>query len=421
MASSVPIPPELPQLARDTSAERPWPLRLLSAKMKEYIDRMSHIWVQGEVIQYAARPGAKTQFLTLKDEEQDVSMNVSILSSLVPPSLSAGDTVVVYCKPSFWDKRGSLSLWAQEIRPVGAGDILARIEALKNRLAAEGLFDERHKKPLPFIPRRIGLIAGRNAEGTRDVLVNAERRFPAARFEVREVAVQGAQAVAEILPALAELDAIEDVDVIVIARGGGSLEDLLPFSDERLVRAVFAANTPVVSAIGHERDTPLLDFVADVRASTPTDAARRIVPDLAEELAELDRLSSRARAAAERTVMRLQGDLDALRSRPALARPSSLVDARQEDLASLKSWLRAHMTRFLDANEAKVARRIVTLRTLSPLSTLERGYSILMDSSGAVVSNMSQVNLGDALEAVLADGRLGLSVTGRTQGYDDAH
>ena len=417
----IPIPPELPQQAAHTTAEHPWPLRLLSAKMKEYIDRMSHIWVQGEVIQYAARPGAKTQFLTLKDEEQDVSMNVAIMTYLVPPTLSPGDTVVVYCKPNFWDKRGSLSLWAQEIRPVGAGDILARIEALKNRLAAEGLFDEQHKKPLPFIPRRIGLIAGRNAEGTRDVLVNTRRRFPAADFEVREVAVQGAQAVAEILPALAELDAMESIDVIVIARGGGSLEDLLPFSDERLVRAVFAAETPVVSAIGHERDTPLLDFVADLRASTPTDAARRIVPDLAQELEELGRLRDRMRSAAERTTIRLQSELDALRSRPALARPSSLVDARQEDLASLKSWLRSHMRHFLDANEAKVARHIVTLRTLSPLSTLERGYSILMDSSGVIVSSTSQTHAGDKLEAVLADGRLGLSVTGRTQGNNDAH
>lgn len=420
MLTSVPIPADLPATALETTAERPWPLRLLSAKMKEYIARMSGIWIEGEVIQFVVRPNAKTQFFTVKDLEEDVSITVSIYTHALPPNLESGNRVVVYAKPSFWEKRGTLNLWATEIRHVGLGDILARIEELKNRLAAEGLFDEALKKPLPFLPRRIGLVAGRNAEGTRDVLVNARRRLPGADFEVREVAVQGAAAVREILPALAELDAMEDVDVIVIARGGGSLEDLLPFSDEQLVRAVAATRTPVVSAIGHERDVPLLDLVADVRASTPTDAARRIVPDIREELARIDNDRARLRAALGGRIERAQADLEALRSRPALASPTAALDVRRQDIAQLRAWLHTHLERRIEADEAKLAGSVRTLRALSPQSTLERGYSILMDKSGSVVSRSAQAAGGDRLAAVLADGRLDMTVNETTQGNPDA-
>lgn len=410
MASSVQIPPELPQLAAQTTADRPWPLRLLSAKMEEYIDKMSHIWIEGEIIQYNARPGAKTQFITLKDCDEDVSIQVSIFTYLIPSTIRPGDKVVIYAKPSYWGKRGSLSLWAQEIRLAGVGDILAQIEALKARLAAEGLFDENRKKPLPFLARRIGLIGGRNAEGTRDVLVNARRRWASVDFEVREVAVQGERAVPEVIAALAELDGIEDIDVIVIARGGGSLEDLLPFSDEQLVRAVAAANTPVVSAIGHERDIPLLDLVADVRASTPTDAARRIVPDVAEELAGITEATQRAHAAINRYLDRSTSDITALRSRPVLASPHAMIDSRREDIATLNSWLNAHAARSIEHNQADLSKALVTLRALSPHSTLKRGYSILVDSSETVISETAHTQKGESLTAILADGRLEITV-----------
>lgn len=410
MVSSVQIPPELPQLAAQTTADRPWPLRLLSAKMEEYINKMSHIWIEGEIIQYNARPGAKTQFITLKDCDEDVSIQISIFTYLIPSTIRPGDKVVVYAKPSYWGKRGSLSLWAQEIRLAGVGDILAQIEALKARLSAEGLFDENRKKPLPFLPKRIGLIGGRNAEGTRDVLVNARKRWASADFEVREVAVQGERAVSEVINALGELDAIDDIDVIVIARGGGSLEDLLPFSDEQLVRAVAAAATPVVSAIGHERDIPLLDLVADVRASTPTDAARRIVPDVAEELAGIAEASQRARNALERHLDRSTSDITALRSRPVLAQPHSMIDSRREDITSLTSWLSAHAARAIERQQADLSKTLVTLRTLSPHSTLKRGYSILVDSSESVISDPAHTKKGDRLTAILADGRLEVTV-----------
>ncbi|MBR6459132.1 MAG: exodeoxyribonuclease VII large subunit [Actinomycetaceae bacterium] len=410
MASSVRIPESLPQRAAQTTAERPWPLRLLSAKMEEYIDKMSHIWIEGEIIQYNARPGTKTQFITLKDCDEDISIQVSIFTYLIPSTIRPGDKVVVYAKPSYYGKRGSLSLWAQEIRLAGVGDILAQIEALKARLAAEGLFDEGRKKALPFLPKRIGLIGGRNAEGTRDVLVNARKRWASADFEVREVAVQGERAVPEVIAALAELDGIDDIDVIVIARGGGSLEDLLPFSDEQLVRAVAAASTPVVSAIGHERDIPLLDLVADVRASTPTDAARRIVPDVAEELAGIAEASQRARNALERHIDHSASEIASLRSRPVLASPHAMFESRREDIATLTSWLDAHTRRSIERQQAELSKALVTLRALSPHSTLKRGYSILVDSSKNVVSESVQTEKGENLTAILADGRLEVTV-----------
>lgn len=406
MSTPVQIPPELPQLASQTTAERPWPLRLLSAKMEEYINKMSHIWIEGEVIQYNARPGAKTQFITLKDCEADVSTQISIFTYLIPPTISPGDKVVVYAKPSYWAKRGTLNLWAQDIRLAGVGDILAQIEALKNRLGAEGLFDETRKKPLPFLPKRIGLIGGRNAEGTRDVLVNTKNRWDVVDFEVREVAVQGERAVDEVIAALNELDAIEDVDVIVIARGGGSLEDLLPFSDERLIRAVATAQTPVVSAIGHERDIPLLDLVADVRASTPTDAARRIVPDVAEELAGIAEATARAHAAIKRYLDRSDNEIAALHSRPVLAQPHTMIASRHDDITTLESWLNAHANRSIERHQANLSKSLVTLQALSPHSTLERGYSILVDSSKSVISDSAQADTGARLTALLAHGSL---------------
>ena len=410
MQSSVTVPPQLPARAALTSAEKPWPLRLLSAKMEEYINKMSHVWVEGEIIQYSPRPGVKTQFITVKDIEADVSTTVSIMTHLIPATLSPGDKVVIYAKPSYYGKRGTLNLWAQEIRPVGFGDILARIEALKNRLATEGLFDASRKKPLPFLPRRIGLIAGRNAEGTRDVLVNTRKRWPSADFDVREVAVQGEHAVTEIIAALNALDGLAQVDVIVIARGGGSLEDLLPFSDERLIRAAADTHTPIVSAIGHERDTPLLDFVADVRASTPTDAARRIVPDVTEELSRIHEASLRATAALERHITREHNMLSNMLTRPCLANPQSIVDIRRDDLTSLHTWMNTHVNHIVERKKADLLSSLTTLRALSPLSTLERGYSILLDESGRVISDPATTHAGDTLEAVMAGGRLPLTI-----------
>ncbi len=275
----------LPEKAADTSAEQPWPVRVLSLKIADYVDKMSPLWVEGQVVQINRR--GTTAYLVLRDPDVDMSLAASIsvhaIAAMGSP-LDEGARVVLQAKPVFWPKRGSLMLDARQIRPVGVGDLLARIEILKQRLAQEGLFDADRKRPLPFLPRQVGLVTGRGSAAEKDVVENARRRWPSVRFAIREVAVQGTTAVAEVSAAVRELDADPQVDVIVIARGGGAAEELLPFSNETLLRVVSEARTPVISAIGHDVDTPLLDFVADWRASTPTDAGRRVVPDAEGEL-----------------------------------------------------------------------------------------------------------------------------------------
>lgn len=414
MAQKIPVPPELPQLAAQTSPQRPWPLRVLSMKIREYVAAMSRLWVEGEVITLQRRPGARVQFFTLRDLEAKASMSVKISTHLLPLGVEPGTRVVVCAKPDFYEANGSLSLWADEVRPVGVGDILARLEQLRARLAAEGLFAAERKKRLPFLPRTIGLICGRNTKAKEDVVVNARTRWPAVGFDVREVQVQGSGAVDAMLQALSELEAAPGVDVIVLARGGGSVEDLLPFSDERLVRAVADAVTPVVSAIGHEGDSPILDLVADLRASTPTDAAKRIVPDVAEEEAGLMQALRRGRAAVSSMLDRARADLKALLARPPLARPSTMIDVRESDLASLTQWLHAHASRALDREEGTLSTVVANLSALSPKLTLERGYSILLDADGAVLSDASNTGRGKRLRAVLSRGRLDLEVTSPT-------
>ncbi len=416
MAQKIPVPEELPQLAAQTTPDRPWPLRVLSMKIREYVAAMSRLWVEGEVIALQRRPGAKVQFFTLRDLEANVSITVKIMACLLPATIEPGSRAVVCAKPDFYEVNGSLSLWADEVRPVGLGDILARIEQLKSRLAAEGLFSAERKTKVPFLPGKIGLICGRNTKAREDVLVNVLGRWPAARFDVREVRVQGEGAVEAMIEALESLEEAPDVDVVVFARGGGSVEDLLPFSDERLVRAVAKAKKPVVSAIGHEGDSPILDLVADLRASTPTDAAKRIVPDVAEELAtiaeELATIAEavrRGRSAVQASLGRAQNELDSIRARPALAFPETIVDVREEDLLSLARWMRTHVDRAIADAAGELAAAVANLRALSPQATLDRGYSILL-SEGSVVSNAADARKGQEVEAVLARGRLALAV-----------
>ncbi|SDU79099.1 Exodeoxyribonuclease VII large subunit [Arcanobacterium phocae] len=406
----VAVPATLPQMARETSPESPWPLRLLNAKIAEYIARMSRLWVEGEIITLTRRPGAKVQFFTLADLEEKSSITCKIFSHALPEGIQSGSRVIVCAKPDFWAGNGSLSLHVDDVRTVGLGDILARIEALKNKLAAEGFFAASRKKPLPFLPRSIGLIVGRNTKARHDVEVNARARWASAQFKVREVVVQGPTAVSEMIPALEELDAIADVDVIVIARGGGSVEDLLPFSDERLLRAVATAKTPVVSAIGHETDNPLLDYVADFRASTPTDAARSIVPDVTEEHTNLVHALRRGRIAVEALLSRARTDLDTQRSRPALAHPETLIESRELDLEQLQQWLHNNLDRQLTRHTATIDATLARLRTLSPLATLKRGYAVLRNDSG-VVTSVNNVATGQPLTAQLSDGILSATIT----------
>src|SRR6476660_8234704 len=335
--------PTLPERAGDTTAESPWPVRLLSMKIAEYVEKMSVLWVEGQVVQLTRRPGSRTAYLTLRDPDVDMSLSVAISTNALdamPVPVAQGARVVLQAKPVFWTQRGSLMLDARQIRPVGVGELLARVEHLKRTLASEGLFDADRKRSLPFLPRVVGLVCGRASAAEKDVVENARRRWPTVRFEIREVAVQGPTAVQEVNAALAELDQHPQVDVIVVARGGGSVEDLLPFSNEAMVRAVAAARTPVVSAIGHDVDTPLLDYVADYRASTPTDAAKAVVPDVHAERTGIRHSRDRGRRALQARIASERRHLTALRSRPVMARPTAMIDARRQELDALTD--RAH-------------------------------------------------------------------------------
>jgi exodeoxyribonuclease VII large subunit len=406
---------DLPTRALDTSAEHPWPVRLLSSKIAEYVDRMAPVWVEGQVVQLNRRPGSGMAFLTLRDTDADASLPVSLYARVldVPgDSVAEGAHVVVHAKATFWAKRGTLQLQASEIRAVGVGELLARIEHLKRLLAAEGLFDADRKVPLPFLPSVVGLVCGRESKAEHDVVVNARARWPQVRFEIREVAVQGAGAVPQVASAIAELDAMPDVEVIVVARGGGAVEDLLPFSNETLVRAAAACRTPLVSAIGHETDAPLLDLVADVRASTPTDAAKRIVPDVSEERARVAQARDRIRTAVRARLRSEEERLAALRSRPVLAAPHVLIDAREREVVQARDLARRSLAHRLELASADVARLGAQVRALSPAATLERGYAVVQGPTGAVVRSPDNVVMGDSLRVRLAHGELAAAVTG---------
>ncbi|MGP5077954.1 exodeoxyribonuclease VII large subunit [Brachybacterium alimentarium] len=397
--------------AAQTTAENPWPLRQLSVKVGEYVARMSPLWVEGQIVQLNRRPGAGLSFMTLRDVDVDMSFSVPIREHVLrglPTEPVAGARVVVHAKPTFWTKRGSLQLEADDIRPVGLGELLAQLEQLKRVLAAEGIFAASRKQELPFMPRVVGLICGRESAAERDVVVNARRRWPAVQFEIREVAVQGTKAVREVSAALRELDDHEEVDVIIISRGGGSLEDLLPFSDEQLTRLVAAATTPIVSAIGHEVDTPLIDLAADVRASTPTDAAKRVVPDIQAEFDQLDLGRTRLRSAIRARLEREQSALDAMRSRPVLENPATILSGRADEIRSRIALARTLVGARLDraADEADHLARQV--RSLSPLATLERGYAVVQAPDGTIIRTPESSAEGDQLSVRVAGGRFGV-------------
>jgi exodeoxyribonuclease VII large subunit len=406
---------DLPLRALDTTAEHPWPVRLLSSKIAEYVDRMAPVWVEGQVVQLNRRPGSGMAFLTLRDTDADASLPVSVLARVLAgqgEAVAEGAHVVVHAKPTFWSKRGTLQLQANEIRAVGVGELLARIEHLKRILAAEGLFDAGRKVALPFLPSVVGLVCGRESKAEHDVVVNARARWPGVRFEIREVAVQGTGAVPQVTAAIAELDARDDVEVIVVARGGGAVEDLLPFSNETLVRAAADCRTPLVSAIGHETDSPLLDLVADYRASTPTDAAKRIVPDVREERQRVAQARERVRVAVRARLRADQESLAALRSRPVLAAPHVMIDARERDVASARDLARRALGDSLTRAGAEVARLSAQVHALSPAATLDRGYAVVQGPTGAVVRSPDSVVMGDSLRVRLSLGELAAAVTG---------
>lgn len=393
--------------------ENPWSVSTVNTEVKGWIERLGYVWVEGQLTQINMKPSWKLSYLTLRDVNQEMSVSLTASTALLqnlPTPIKDGDRIVVYGKPAFYAGRGSFSLWVTEIRHVGVGELLARIENLRRALAAEGLFDASRKLPLPYLPRTIGLITGRGSAAERDVLSVARDRWPQVNFRVLNTAVQGAQAVSQVIEALEQLDADDEVDVIIIARGGGSVEDLLPFSEEALQRAVSAARTPVVSAIGHEPDSPVLDNVADLRAATPTDAAKRVVPDVAEEHALVDEARTRMAHAVGQWVARERNNLDSLRSRPVLADPRTPIKARRDELDTALSSIRREMRHVLGQETSRVAALRGQVSALGPASTLERGYSIVQvlprDGGSEVVTTIDQSPPGSQLRIRVSDGSI---------------
>lgn len=414
-------------MAMETSAQSPAPVRQVANAIAGWIDRLGAIWVEGQIAQVNRRPGVQTVFMTLRDAVADLSVTVTCSRTLfdgLNPPLVEGASVVVHAKPSYYANRGTISLYAREIRMVGLGELLARLERRRQLLAAEGLFAAELKRPAPFLPTRVGLVTAPGSAAERDVVDNARRRWPAVEFETAYAAMQGPRCASEVIEALGRLERHADVDVIVVARGGGAVEDLLPFSDEALLRAVHAMRTPVVSAIGHEPDSPLLDLVADVRASTPTDAAKLIVPDVAEEARGVAWARDRVRSTLDAWLRREAEGLAALRSRPALADPRTLLDARSAELDALLERARRALGHRLDRAADDVGHQRARARALSPLETLRRGYAVLQDAEGRVVTSVDDLAAAGAgstgaagveVSVRVADGRIHATTTRTTR------
>lgn len=387
--------------------EAPWPVALMSEKLRDWIDRLGTIWVEGELTQWQVRQG--NVYGKLKDLRQDATVSINMwrnVSARLNEEFKQGDRVIVLVKANYWVKGGSLSMNVLDIKHVGLGDLLERLERLRAALKDEGLFDLGRKKPLPFLPQQIGLITGRDSDAEKDVLQNAALRWPGVKFKTIYTAVQGDRAAPEVHNALLELDEDPAVDVIIIARGGGDFQHLLPFSDETLVRAVAAAKTPVVSAIGHEADRPLLDEVADLRASTPTDAAKRVVPDVFEErekvLTARQRIHSRVNHFLTTEIERIA----AFRSRPSLAQPERMIDDRAEDILRWTARGAELSDRRILDSQKQVQELLSRLNALSPRATLERGYAIVQNADNAVVQDPQVLAADSILSITLAKGRL---------------
>ena len=390
----------------ETSAEKPVPVRVVSEAISDYINRLGVIWVEGEIAQLNDRAGSGMVYMRLRDPSVDMYLEIAVPRSVfktVAP-LPENARIVILAKVNFYTPTGRLSLTAKEIRQVGLGELLARLEALKKVLAAEGLFAPERKKSLPFLPNKIGLICGRASAAEKDVKENARRRWPSVIFETREVAVQGSDAVIQVSAALKELDADPEVDVIIITRGGGSFEDLLPFSDEGLVRLAAACKKPIVSAIGHEQDTPLLDLVADLRASTPTDAAKRVVPDFQEELLKIKQLRDRADRKINDLVVLEMTKIVALLQRPVMKDPLVMVTSRAEIIDGLTARTFASMTARLTRAYEEISLTAARVRTLSPQATLDRGYSVVQLADGTIVRSANNLKGGERLTLRLAQG-----------------
>lgn len=388
-----------------SSEIEPWPVSRLSATLKDWIERLGVLWIEGELASIKISP--TNMFGELRDLKLENSVSIHAWSvAKIPMDLKQGDRVVALIKPAFWPKGGKLTMQVIEMRKVGLGELLERIERLRAQLTLEGLTSIERKQELPFLPNTIGLITGKNSDAEKDVLQNAKLRWPDVTFRVIHTLVQGDKAATEIIAAIHELDADSSVDVIIIARGGGSFLDLMVFSDEALVRAAANAKTPIVSAIGHENDRPILDDVADLRASTPTDAAKRVVPDVVEERQKLEQLRQRIFLRVETFVQNQISMLQQIVSRPILANPYTFIEILEGEILQLEDQMHSQVDNLLSREVLQIGHLKNQVQSLSPQSTLDRGYAVLRDESGHVITDAKKVKAGQALKVRLAKGEI---------------
>ena len=396
--------------SRVSSELTPWSVSNFTSSLKDWITKLGNVWVEGQISQIS--PKKDVFFGELRDLVADKGFSIhsrrpDVLNAI--SELAAGDRVVALVHPDFWERSGKTSMDVLAIRKVGLGELLERIERLRQQLIKEGLTLAERKQPLPFLPNLIGLITGANSDAEKDVLQNAKLRWPEVRFKIQHTPVQGDKAAAEIIKAIQALDADSEVDVIILTRGGGSFQDLLVFSDEQVVRAVANCKTPIVSAIGHENDRPLTDEVADFRASTPTDAAKNVVPDVVDERKKISIALERI---ALRVVGYVQNQLEliaGIRTRPVFANPFTIVDERSLNISQLLTTLQSQTKNFLDKEQLQIAGLRGQVRALSPKLTLDRGYAVVRNLKDGLVTDPKKVSKGEKLKITLAGGDLGVT------------
>ena len=401
----------LPRLAGETTADSPWPVSLLSEKFHMAVERWPSVWVAGQITQINTRRQGSA-YITLRDDYQDIALEVNGFGQFAAAATPfvQGDRVIIHGKPNLWMKRTSLSLRGDAIIAAGAGGSLkAMIDELRKKL--KGLFDADRKQPLPEFPHCIGLICAPQARAEGDVITNVRLRWPVVDFKVTHVHVQGEQCPSDVIKAIAQMDADPDVDVIIVARGGGAFEDLIGFSDEGVVRAAAAAHTPLISAIGHEDDWTLLDLVADLRASTPTDAAKKVVPDVREQMQLINVNIERMRMRIDATVNNETRLIEGYANRPSLTQPLTMLEPHQRLIDDARTRMRIGLTRILDDASLTMEKAHASLTALSPQSTLNRGYAVVQGADGHVIDDANAVNTGDQLTMTLKHGVIVSEVT----------
>lgn len=403
---------QLPRLARDTTPENPWPVSVLSQKFHQAVLKWPEAWIEGQIVEINMRR-ASSGYITLRDNTEEVSISVMGFRQFVAKAreFKQGDRVVVHGKADIWVKATRLSFVADDIRRVGAGDLKAQIDELRKRLKGEGLFDQDRKVPLPEFPRCIGLICAPQARAEGDIVTNVNLRWPAVRFKIVHVHVQGTQCPPDVIAAIRQLDADPEVDVIIVARGGGSFEDLIGFSDEGVVRATAACDTPIVSAIGHEDDWTLIELAADLRASTPTDAAKRVVPDVREQWQLVANAIGQMRMRIGSRVDNEMRLIEGYANRPSLTHPATMLEPHERFVDDAVQRMRRGLTRILDDATMTVEKQHATLTALSPQSTLNRGYAVVQTADGHVLDDAARATVGDPITVTLRKGSVVAEVT----------